>query len=161
MKTTYYEVGGRFTNFDLQCQEKYTLLLRRHSHFTLLVVTETHHLVMHIGLEATLTGIRNRFWITRGRKTVKSILMKCVTCLQWQGKPMLPDLPAYQIISTHGFAFTGTDYADPLFVKGIYSKSSALNKCYICLFTCATSRAVHLELTPHMAKLLSFVLLND
>ena len=122
---------GCFGNCDLQYQEKYPVLLRRHSHYTLLVVTETHHLVMHSGLEVTLSRIRNRFWIISGRQTVKSILMKCVTCLRWRGKPMLqppsPDLPAYRIVSTNGFQSTGIDHASPLFVKGIYSKSSELN----------------------------------
>ena len=95
--------------------EKYPILLRRNSYFT---------------------------------------LKKCITCLRWQGKPMLPprspDLPMYRIISMHGFQSTGTDFAGPLFVKDIYSKTSEMYKCYICLFTCATSRAVHLELTPDM-----------
>ena len=48
----------------------------------------------------------------------------------------------------HGFQSTGTDFSGPFFVKDIYSKT--LNKCCICLFTCVTSRAVHLELTPDM-----------
>ena len=40
------------------------------------------------------------------------------------------------------FCFTGTDFAGPLFVK---NRKSDMRKVYICLFTCATSRAIHLQ----------------
>ena len=45
------------------------------------------------------------------------------------------------------FQTTGTDFAGPLFVNSIYAEQ--LN-VYICLFTCTTSRVVHLELTPSL-----------
>ena len=36
-------------------------------------------------------------------------------------------------------------------MKNIYGDSDSLFKCYICLFTFATTRNVHLELTPSMS----------
>ena len=47
----------------------------------------------------------------------------------------------------YAFQFTGLDFAGPLFVKD-WLKSS---KCYILLLTCASSRAIHLELVPDMS----------
>ena len=41
-------------------------------------------------------------------------------------------------------------FAGPLYVKDIYEKNDQMFKSYICLFTCATTRNVHLELTPSM-----------
>ena len=35
-------------------------------------------------------------------------------------------------------------------MKEIYTVDSQMYRCYILLFTCATSRSVHLELTPDM-----------
>ena len=111
------------------------ILLSRESYFTVLVVNAAHHDVMHSGLEATLSKTRSRYWIIRGRQTIKSILKKCATCLRWQGKPMVlppsPDLPSYRIISKHGFQSTGTDFAGPLFVKDIYSKTAEMHKCWV------------------------------
>ena len=47
----------------------------------------------------------------------------------------------------YAFQFTGLDFAGPLFVKdGLKS-----GKCYILLLTCASSRAIHLELVPDMS----------
>lgn len=41
----------------------------------------------------------------------------------------------------------GVDFVGPVYVKG----TSGMKKAYICLFTCATSRALHLELTPDLS----------
>ena len=62
----------------------------------------------------------------------------------------LSNLPSYRVSSEYAFQSTGIDYAGPLFVKSIYGNNADLHKCYILLFTCATTRGVHLELTPDM-----------
>ena len=55
----------------------------------------------------------------------------------------VPDLPGFRVKGDFAFSFTGIDFAGPLFVK---NRKSDMRKVYICLFTCATSRAIHLEL---------------
>ena len=40
------------------------------------------------------------------------------------------------------------NFAGPAYVKDIYGKNDQLFKSYICLFTCAATRYVHLELRP-------------
>ena len=48
------------------------------------------------------------------------------------------------------FVNTGVDFAGPLYVwKG--KQVSEQVKAYVCLFTCAATRAVHLELTPDLS----------
>ena len=47
----------------------------------------------------------------------------------------------------YAFQFTGLDFAGPLFVKDGLKSS----KCYILLLSCASSRAIHLELVPDMS----------
>ena len=42
------------------------------------------------------------------------------------------------------------DYAGPLFCKDIFSSNNDVHKCYISLFTCAFSRAVHLEINSDL-----------
>ena len=42
----------------------------------------------------------------------------------------------------------GVDFAGPLNLKDVYSKSKKVFKGYIALFTCASSRAMHLDLVP-------------
>ena len=44
----------------------------------------------------------------------------------------------------------GVDFAGPLYVRASTSSENVDEKCYVCLFTCATTRAVHLELTRNL-----------
>ena len=50
------------------------------------------------------------------------------------------------------FSMIGVDYAGPMYVKDIYSSSKDMHKVYISLYTCASSRAVHLDLVPNMSS---------
>ena len=76
-------------------------------------------------------------------------------CKWFQGKTLkarpIADLPSYRVCSEYPFENTGLDYAGPLLVTDLYSDDSTMNKSYILLFTCATTRCIHLELTPDMS----------
>ena len=65
-------------------------------------------------------------------------------------------LPEYWVCAEFPFQVTGFHFAGPLFVKDIYSKSSDVNKCFILIFTCATSQLTYLELSPDMTSV-SFI----
>ena len=143
---------GRFGNCSLDYDVKYPALLSGNDFLIKLIILQTHEDLLHNGVEATLTKLRKEFWIVKGRKTVKDILRSCVICKRYQGKglvaPMSPDLPDYRLEMSHSFQATGLDYAGPLFVKDV--RSDKTDKVYILLLTCATSRAIHLELTHDM-----------
>ena len=58
-------------------------------------------------------------------------------------------MPAFRVYQFgNSFRATGLDFAGPLYIKD--PQNNTVNKVYILLFTCATSRAIHLELTPDM-----------
>ena len=131
-------------------QENQPILLRSNSYFTELVVLKCHNEVKHSGLESTLNRIRCKYWLIRGRSTVKSIIRKCVTCRLIQAKcvqpPPTPLLPEHRVSRDFPFQHVGVDYAGPLYVRDNYSKSAELFKAYILVFTCSTTRCTHLEL---------------
>ena len=56
-------------------------------------------------------------------------------------------LPEFRVKEEHAFSSIGIDFAGPLFVRGPSGESK---KAYVALFTCGTSRAVHLELVPNL-----------
>ena len=57
----------------------------------------------------------------------------------------------YDRVNTlYAFQCTGLDYARPLFIR---NNTDTTLKVYILLFTCASSRALHLELIPDMREL--------
>ena len=87
---------------------------------------------------------------------MKGILRKCVTCNKVEGVPyrlpLTPDLAIERLSLDPPFAHAGLDFLGPLYIrdeKSLSEKSS--NKVYVCLFTCAFTRAIHLELTPSLS----------
>ena len=106
----------------------------------------------HLGVDSTLNQLRGCYWIIKGRQTVKSLLRQCICCRKVQGKvlgtPPTNDLPRFRVKCEYAFENVGLDFAGPLYTKDIYS-SGGMYKCYVLLFTCATTRCLHLELTPN------------
>jgi len=160
MEKDLLRLSGRFGNSNWCYDEKYPIYLRdSESHFTKLVILDAHEKVLHNGINSTLAFIRKTFWICKGRKSVKDVLRKCVLCKRFQGRTMLPpptaNLPSFRINHLmNAFQATGLDYLGPLYIKDNNNKDSL--KVYILLLTCASSRAIHLELVPDM-KIPSFL----
>jgi len=76
---------------------------------------------------------------------MKQVLHTCLPCRIAKGLPggeIEAPLPTDRVTPLRPFLVTGIDYAGPLFVK----VGNTLKKYYITLFTCATTRAEHLEL---------------
>jgi len=87
--------------------------------------------------------------IFRGCEAVKKIVRRCNVCKHYEGRPysgpQIPDLPVERVSEDPPFNYTGVDFAGPLYVRsGAGTESS---KAYICLFTRASTRALHLEVT--------------
>ena len=129
---------------------KNSLLLRSNSYFTKLIILCSHEKVFHSGLEATLSNVRMRYWITKGRQTVKNVLKNCFICNLVKGKFIVPpktlSLPDFRVNCSFAFGSVGVDFTGLLYVKDIYSRNENLNKCYLLLFTRATTRVLHLEI---------------
>ena len=123
--------------------------------FVKLVIKQIHDRVKHSGINATLTALRERYWVLRGRETVKRVVRHCVVCRRYAASPCKPaqytDLPGNRVSDDPPFTHLGLDFAGPLYVKDARRSSqesdSGSNKVYVCLFTCASTRTVHLELT--------------
>ena len=141
---------GRICNSTLSDTAKKPVLLPPKHWFVKLLVIDMHNRVKHGGINVTLTALREQYWILKGRQLVKTILRKCVVCKKLEGVPYssqrVPDLPTCRVSEDPPFAHTGLDFAGPLYFAEPRSGSDS-SKAYICLFTCASTRAVHLELT--------------
>ena len=153
-KEKILRVKGRFSNGDVDYNVKHPALLHNELYFTELVIWSAHKRVLHGGVNNTLNFIRNDYWLCMWRKTVRAILSKCVTCKKSQSRTLLgpepSDLPKFRLDFDYAFCNTGVDFAGPLYVNDINGKNDEMFKSYICLFTCVTTRNVHLELTPSM-----------
>ena len=98
-----------------------------------------------MGIEDTLTYVRQKYWIINGRSVVKNVLSICHICsrqnAQLQEQYVAP-FPAERLIpNMAAFTYVGIYYFGPLYVK---QKRSHVER-YGCIFVCYTTRAVHLE----------------
>ena len=98
----------------------------------------------------TLTAIRQKFWIPTATQRIKSQLCQCVICRKHSRKPyQIPDpppLPQIRTCASVPFTITGIDFTGTLYVRSNHTEE----KVYIYLFTCATSRAIHLEIVTDL-----------
>ncbi|KAL5497136.1 hypothetical protein EMCRGX_G013555 [Ephydatia muelleri] len=139
---------GRLLRVTAYVLKFIAVLKARGHHFTTLVILHSHEKVLHGGVKETLTELRSRFWVVKGRSIVRKLLHKCVVCKKVDGKPyassLPPPLPEFRVTQSTPFAFTGLDYAGPLYLKGTG------DKVWVCLFTCCATRALHLDLVVDM-----------
>ena len=140
---------GRLKNAGLPYTTQFPLILPQNHPLTILLVRQAHEKVFHNGVKETLTQLRSKYWIIKGRSTVKSFIKRCVLCRRMEGPhytvPPSPPLPAYRVQEAPPFAYLGVDFAGPLFIK-MEKKSTCTSKAWICLYTCCTTRAIHLDL---------------
>ena len=122
--------------------------------FPILLPRGRHDQVMYNGVAETLVQVRSKYWIVKGKQTVKNIISKCVVCKKLEGRPYgIPpssQLPGFRLSDEFAFTSIGVDFAGPVYVKDIYHKSDNMNKAYIVLYTCASSSVVHLDLVPRL-----------
>ncbi len=141
---------GRMEHSELEIGARTPILLPRNHHFTKLIVENVHRRVGHNGVRSTLTELRTRFWIIKGRQYVKKIIRKCFICKKLEGQPYespaTAPLPEFRVREAPPFGKVGVDFAGPVYVKS----QNGMVKAYIALFTCCVTRAIHLELVENL-----------
>ncbi|XP_035205270.1 uncharacterized protein LOC118180260 [Stegodyphus dumicola] len=84
-------VGGRLQKSRLSYLQRHPIIMPSKHHFVNLLVWDAHSKVFHGGNSETFIEIRERYWIIKGRQTVKNILRKCILCIDFGGPPYAKD----------------------------------------------------------------------
>lgn len=154
-KDLVIRVGGRLNNsIDFTYDKKHPVLLSSKHKFTLLLFEYKHRYLCHAGPQLLLSTIREEWWPLGGRNLARSIVHKCVRCVRLNAKtlsPIMGDLPSSRLIPGFPFMHTGTDYCGPVYILNRQGRGSRLIKCYICIFVCFATRALHLELVTTLS----------
>ena len=112
---------------------------------TTLIIRHYHETSKHVGVQQVLATICERYWILKGHSTVKRALKACFVCKRQHAplcaQQMAPLLDEQMTPDKPPFTFDGMDYFGLLNDKAGRSHL----KRYGCLFTCLTSRSLHLE----------------
>lgn len=148
-------VGGRISNANEDYDYKHPMLLPRRDHIVNLLVDHYHRRHLHTGPETLISILRHRYWIIAARCIIRHRIHLCNYCFRVKPKvthPIMADLPSYRVNpETKAFIHTGCDYAGPFHCTPIRRRGSRSQKVYLCLFTCLTTRAIHLELATDLS----------
>ncbi|XP_018397677.1 PREDICTED: uncharacterized protein LOC108775725 [Cyphomyrmex costatus] len=148
-------VGGRLKLSHLPYNAKYPALLPGNHPFSRLIIIHEHEKHFHAGPHATLSAVRQNYWLIAARDVVRQITRKCIVCFRSSPKmasTLMGNLPESRItIPERPFENCGVDYAGPLYYKEGLRKTSKLLKCYIAIFVCFASTAVHIELATDLS----------
>ena len=138
-------VGGRLRNATNTGISKHPVVLPKRHHVVTLIARECHENEGHIGIEHVLAITREKFWIVHGRRAIRRMIGECFPCKKMYsgpGKAKMADLPHDRVNpGDPPFCHVGTDFFGPFLVK----RGRTFAKRYGCVFTCLTSRAIHLE----------------
>ncbi|XP_076660469.1 uncharacterized protein LOC143363824 [Halictus rubicundus] len=115
------------------------------------LVAEYHRRFYHASHDAVVNELRQEFCIVGLRNTLRSLISKCLVCKIRRGKPQDPKmatLPAGRLAyRERPFSHCGVDYFGPLCVK----IGRRREKRWGVLFTCLTTRAIHLDLAHSLS----------
>jgi hypothetical protein len=149
-------VGGRLTNATIAVEAKHQLILPGTHRVSQLIIVWLHQLNGHCGREHLLALLREKYWMTRARYVIRQTLKDCVLCKRRRAKPgwqKMADLPSDRVTPTsRPFEHTGVDYFGHFEVK----RGRSVVKWYGCVFTCLTTRAIHIEVA-HSLDVNSFI----
>ena len=103
----------------------------------------------HTGATKTLAKSRRKYWIIRGGRLARKIRSSCYECRlldkKMAGQLMAP-LPEFRLASSPVFNVTSMDLFGPLTIRDTVKKRTQM-KIWGAIFTCASTRAVYLDIT--------------
>ena len=140
-------VGGRIRRSRLLYGGKHPIILPRKGHVTELIICHHHRTVEHQGRGITHNEIRSAgYWVIGGSSAVSNHIAQCVTCRKLRGTPQdqkMAGLPEDRLEPALLFTLFAVDYFGPWYEKEGHREL----KRYGVLFTCMSSRAIHLEVS--------------
>ncbi|GFS56019.1 integrase_H2C2 domain-containing protein [Trichonephila clavipes] len=113
-------VGGRQQKSKFSYLQNPPIILPAKHYFVNLMVRDSHEKVFYGGVSETLLEIRERFWLIRGRQTMKNILKKCLLCKRFSstsGVQVTAPLPALRVEQSAPFSVVGIDFGVPLYTQ--------------------------------------------
>ncbi len=145
---------GRLGSSDLKYESKKPKLLPNNHPFTFLMIQIYHEYLLHASKALVLTNLRKEYWVINGPSTVNQVLFRCQFCKKSNAKsfraPEMPNLPSGRISRMSPFTWVGVDYCGPFYCNLTSSQNNRTTKVWICLFTCLTVRAIHLEIVTDL-----------
>ncbi|XP_062540958.1 uncharacterized protein LOC134208999 [Armigeres subalbatus] len=124
---------------------KFPVKVPKDHYVTMLIIDGYHRKFAHANNETIVNELRQRFHVSEIRVAVGKVAKSCTLCKVRKAVPRPPrmsPLPEARLTPyIRAFTFTGLDYFGPVTVR--VGRTNV--KRWAALFTCLTTRAVHLE----------------
>lgn len=144
-------VGGRLCNAPLPSAVKHPVVIPKDHHITKMIISQCHANVKHQGKGLTINEIRSEgYWISGISRAVASHVHHCVICRKLRRpteEQRMADLPSERSSPSPPFTYCGMDCFGPFIIK----QGQKEHKRYGLLFTCFSSRAIHIEMLDDMS----------
>lgn len=138
-------IDGRLENAREFLPMKHPILLPSDGHLTTLIMRDAHEKCMHGGVQVSLNYVRQVYWLMNGRQTFRKYIQNCVICARWRTKPkgqLMAPLPEAKVIHS---------YIPALIMLTNATRKGSSTKCYVALFVCFATKAIHLELVSDLS----------
>lgn len=136
---------------DLKNEATKLPILDGRSHVSQLLIKHWHERMHHGNHATVINELRQRYWLLSLRDAVRRVAHQCQMCRikrTQPRKPPLGDLPPERLAHHQPpFTHTGVDYFGPMYVVIGRRKE----KRWGALFTCLSTRAIHLELAASLS----------
>ncbi|GFW40538.1 integrase catalytic domain-containing protein [Trichonephila clavipes] len=146
-------VGGRLCNSALNFECKFPVILPCNHKLTNLIVEYFHLKYFHLGPQALLYQVRQRFWPLRGRNVCRKIVHDCLVCFKVKPitcEQIMGNLRKERVWENFLFDCSGIDFIGPFWIKSNKQRKSSLYKTYVSIFVCFVTKAVHFELVSDL-----------
>lgn len=124
---------------------KFPIVLPRNHLITQRIMENYHHTYLHGNTQTVLNEFRQKFLVKRARTLLNKVARNCQQCAVQRAKPLYPQMGNHPIdrlaFKKKAFHHTGIDYFGPMMT----TVGRRREKRWGVLFTCLTTRAVHLE----------------
>lgn len=147
-------VGGRLVNAKIPYNQKHPVLLPGKEFVVKLLMRKEHVALLHAGPQTTLANFRTKFWPLGGLRAIKDVIRTCVDCCRFKAQAaqqIMAPLPVDRVTPARPFAKVGIDFGGPFLIRSSRLKKAPTQRCYMAMFVCFCTKAVHIELVSSLS----------
>ena len=143
----------RISNCEAEDNFKHPIILPKGCFAVKLILRKIHEELLHSGVDSTIGNFLMKYWSPSTRRVAKIMIKECKKCQKISSPkfalPEMPLLPKERVRQSRPFEFVGVDYLGPSLCKIEGGKV----KFWIALFTCLSTRGIHLEIITDLSAL--------
>ena len=123
------------------------IILPQNNPFTKKLILSTHVDLAHMGQNAVISRLNDKYWLIQGHRYVKKVISKCLPCQAKIAKTLTPEMAALPKVRRTAliepFSHVGIDVAGHFFIQPSRAKHYP-RKIWMLIVSCLTTRACHL-----------------